>query len=326
MKKKVSIIIPIYNVVDYLETTIKSALNQTFSNIEIVLVDDGSSDGSERICDTFAEQDERIVVIHKKNGGVADARNTGLEESSGDYIYFLDSDDLMVDNAIELLLLGCEENDAPIAVASNIRFKGAPPVLTAKNITFECFDTEEAMRRMLGNMGYSHDLWNKLYQRDLWEGIRFQSGKIYEDLDTTYKVIAKADKIVYINEDLYLYRVHSGSIMRSPITDRNIDLLDISDRTTDEIIKMYPALSEYALSLKAKTYLKLMKNILDTGFNIYLSAQERILTYIRKESNILLHSSVVSTKDKIKVKALCVNKKAFYCVYRFGDLLNHKID
>ena len=324
--EKVSIIIPVYNVVSYLEATIRSALNQTFSNIEIILIDDGSTDGSELICDKYAKQDKRIVVVHQENGGVAVARNIGLEKSSGDYIFFLDSDDLIVHTAIEVLLSGCKEKSAPIAVASNIRFKGTPPKLTVKKTAAESLDTKEAIRRMIGNMGYSHDLWNKLFRRELWNGIRFQPGKIYEDLDTTYKVISKADKIAYINENLYLYRVHPGSIMRSPITGKNIELLDISDRTTNALIQIYPDLSEYALSLKAKTYLKLMKNILDTGLDEYLSAQLRIISYIKKERHNLLNSSAVSSKDKIKVRALCMNKLVFYCVYRFGDLLNHKID
>ena len=318
---KVSIIIPLYNVEEYLETTVRSALAQTYTDIGIILVDDGSTDKSGAICDSLAAQDPRIRVIHKPNGGVSDSRNTGLDAADGEYIFFLDSDDIIAPDTIETLLGACEQG-ADLAIAGYVRFKNEPRTIHAKGESFEFFDGKEATRRMLYNQGYTHGLWNKLYLASLWDGIRFRVGHLYEDLDTAFKVVPRAEKAAYIPRPLYQYRVHTGSIMRSRITEENIDLLDISDRVTCEVISLYPDLEEYALDLKARTYLKLMKNILDTDFNAHPAAQERITGYIRSQRQALLSSSVVKTVDKIKVRTLCIGKHLFYIAYKIGDIKN----
>ena len=322
---KVSVIVPLYNVEDYLRTTVETAMRQTYTDLEIILVDDGSTDGSGALCDALAAGDERIRVIHKPNGGVAEARNAGLDAAEGEYIFFLDSDDIIPDDAIEVLVNMCMKNEAELAMAAYVRFRDVPVKVREREYSTECFDDREAVRRMLGNMGYTHGLWNKLYQADLWDGIRFRVGKLYEDLDTSFKVVSRVSRAVYTDRPLYQYRVHTGSIMHSNIKESNIELLDICDKVTDDVVAAYPDLEEYARDLKARTYMKLMKNILDTGFDVQIAAQQRIMDYIKSEKKNLLGSSVVKSVDKIKVRTLCMGRRVFYTAYRFGDIKNHRL-
>ena len=321
---KISVIIPLYNMADYLEETVSSALSQTFSDLEIILVDDGSTDASGSICDEVACKDARIRVLHKENGGVAAARNAGLDTAAGDYIFFLDSDDLISPETLELMLGACEEGGADIVMAAYVRFQNSPKKISTGSREPEYFDGREALRRMLGNMGYTHGLWNKLYRRELWEGIRFREGKIYEDLDRSFDVVARAGRAAFFDVPLYQYRVHTGSIMHSRINESNLELLDIVDRVREDVVKKFPELEGQAEDLKARTYLKLMKNILDTDFNAFPETQQRIITFVKDSREKLLRSPEVRPVDKIKIRTLCLSKRIFYFAYRIGDLKNKR--
>lgn len=215
--KKISVIVPIYNVEKYLARCVRSICNQTYRNLEIILVDDGSPDNSGAMCDQFAEMDSRIRVVHKKNGGLSDARNAGIEVATGDYIAFLDSDDWVDPTWLEVLFNLCEKHDAEIAECSFRNFYPGK-IHEETDCTGEVmeFTPVEAMESNLDWRFCKPVAWNKLYRADIVGDIRYPVGKIHEDEFTTHHFYLAAKKIVYIDMSLLNYeRRNMGSITAS---------------------------------------------------------------------------------------------------------------
>lgn len=216
MKDLVSVIIPVYNVRKYLRSCIDSVRKQTYAELQIILVDDGSSDGSERICDEAAEEDERIIVIHRSNGGLSSARNTGIDVAEGRFICFLDSDDWLDERYIEKLYGLAIDRDADISVCSYIR---VPSGETAEKDNLKViaeeiheYDNVRAVREVIEQKSVESVVWNKLYKRNLWDEIRFPEGVLHEDEFVTYKLLWKAAGIAETNSVLYYYRQRKDSI------------------------------------------------------------------------------------------------------------------
>jgi glycosyltransferase involved in cell wall biosynthesis len=207
----VSVVVPIYNVEEYLSRCIDSIIRQSYENIEIILVDDGSPDNSGVICDNYAEQDSRITVIHKSNGGLSDARNAGIDISNGEYITFIDSDDFIDEKYIEILLGLCVNNGSDIA---QCRFeKGNKDHFVSKQYTNKSviFDRYEALKTRQTKI----IACAKLYKRSLFLKYRFPINKINEDEFTIYKLIYESNKIALTDDVLYYYYDNGQSIMNS---------------------------------------------------------------------------------------------------------------
>ena len=200
--------LPIYKVEPYLRRAIDSIIKQSYSNLEIILVDDGSPDKCGEICDEYGLLDDRIKVIHKENGGLSDARNAGLDIAAGEYIAFVDSDDYIAGDYVETLLAALNEHDADVAmcayaVTSSLEYDGS--IFEAghdddkkRDGAIEVCSREELLKNLYDanhcDATYFIVAWNKLYKASLWEGIRFPKGKIHEDEATTYKIYDKAAK------------------------------------------------------------------------------------------------------------------------------------
>lgn len=211
MEPLISVIVPIYGVEAYLHQCVDSLLTQTHKNLEIILVDDGSPDGCGAICDEYAAKDSRVRVIHKKNGGLSDARNAGIDVAQGEYIGFVDSDDWVMPDMYEYLLQGI------LGYQTDISYCGYVNVRTAwidyrNEETDKVYTTETALNELffdrLGNFA-----WNKLYKAELWQDVRFPVGKNFEDIRTTYKLFERASRIAILKEPKYYYRIREDSIM-----------------------------------------------------------------------------------------------------------------
>lgn len=214
----VSIIVPVYKVEQYLEKCVRSLLGQTYKNLEILLIDDGSPDNCPAMCDNFAVEDSRIKVIHKPNGGLADARNTGLDAATGDYISFVDSDDWISENMYTEMLDMIETNsalDIVCCAAARVRdgedisscfsYYKTGTVLSGREITKEI---------LLDNIG--SQVVKGLYKKDCWKNVRFPLGRLYEDIPTTYKAFIKARFVGFIDKPFYKYRMNDESISTTP--------------------------------------------------------------------------------------------------------------
>ena len=212
----ISVIVPIYHVEKYLPACVESICAQTYSNIEIILVDDGSPDRCGEMCDEFAQKDNRIRVIHKINGGLSDARNAGIEAASGEYIAFIDSDDTIDSRMLELLLQTIENTKTDISCCLYTEYpEGEKPFIHQKKYTQpEVLDSVEALKRLFStSTGQEIIACNKLYRHELFEdGIRFPVGKLHEDNFTTYQLFGKAGSVSFLDCELYFYLRRKNSI------------------------------------------------------------------------------------------------------------------
>lgn len=231
MDEMISIIIPVYNIEPYIKTCIDSILNQTYKNLEILLVDDGSSDNCGEICDQYAVNDSRIRVLHKENGGLSDARNYGLKEAQGEIISFIDGDDYIDKQFYEIMLSQMRKNNSDIIECGCVKFcDGSTPEAVYESETKIMKPYDWLTESNLGEF-VSCVVWNKLYKRSVLEGILFPVGRHYEDEATTYKAVYKANSITRINSALYFYRQREGSITQN---ERNIKEINEQFQSLEE--------------------------------------------------------------------------------------------
>lgn len=209
----ISIIIPVYNVIKYLDKCMKSVLNQTYHNLDIILIDDGSTDGSGELCDKYSKNDERVRVIHKSNGGISSARNAALDIINGDYICFVDSDDHIELNMIETLVTAVKENACEIAICGFYTEHDGEVSIEDPGVKESVIiNSDEAIDELIEDKNVFNYVWDKIYVKALFDNIRFPVGRNYEDMAIMYLLFAHAKKICRIPERLYYYNKRAGSI------------------------------------------------------------------------------------------------------------------
>lgn len=240
----ISVIVPVYQVEAYLNQCVQSIVNQTYSNLQIILVDDGSPDRCGSMCEAWAEKDPRIQVLHKQNGGLSDARNAGMEVATGVYTAFVDSDDWIAPDFIQTLYDAMIHSGAQIAACDVcLVYPGEEPERTDGVRERKTYTTEEAIRDLLHGRALRTVAWNKLYLSTLLEGERYPVGKHHEDEFLTYRLCGKAEKLVYVDRPMYFYLQRPGSIMHS-FTVRRLDALEARLERLEYLKEHYPALCQ----------------------------------------------------------------------------------
>lgn len=301
----VSVIVPVYKVEQYLNRCISSIIKQSFTNLEIILVDDGSPDMCPKLCDEWALQDPRIKVVHKDNGGLSDARNAGLKKASGNYICFVDSDDYVSTEFVETLYkLICLYNTDMSAVSFQEVFSIEWENAARSRRGSTAFEGEDALRELFSNDTYANYAWNKMYKRELFDNIKFPVGRKMEDLGTTYRLLMKAKKIAFSKEQLYYYFQREDSILHSVDLIFYKDKFELSLNRYREIDQEYPGMVEnngFLLGVIFETYPLLHDVIKD--FNWKETAQT--CYNISKEA--------LSIKDRVKFLLVKYCGK-FYCI------------
>lgn len=300
MGELISVIIPIYKVEAYLDECIASVIAQTYSNLEIILVDDGSPDNCPQICDEWAAKDIRIRVIHKENGGLSDARNAGIDRSTGDYIAFVDSDDWIKPRMYESMLAALKRENADIC-ACNI-LSCFPEHQTAWGCReYTTGSSEEILSQLYRNTAYPVSAWNKLYRRELWNDLRFPKGKICEDAFTTYLLVDKASKIVQIPEALYCYRIRENSIMTSAFSHKRMDEEEAWRRNYEFVQDKYPQLKKAAFDF----YLQKVNGLIHTipmDRRMEFAREYQMLYQIMKQNlGYIAFSSRLALKHRVKL-------------------------
>lgn len=240
MEEKISVIVPIYNVEKYLDRCIESILKQTYKNIEIILVDDGSTDNSGKMCDQFAKRDNRIKVIHKKNGGMSDARNVGLDFVSGEYIAFVDSDDWISPVMFERLYSILKKYKTEIVVCEPIY--AYETYIDEQQFSGKSFELSKrkAIELLIEDRKFRSVVWNKLYARRLWADIRFPKGKHYEDVHIVYKIYDMCETISFLDQGLYYYFQRSQSIVHSTNFESHMELVHAVEERAKFLKLKYP--------------------------------------------------------------------------------------
>ena len=227
----ISIIIPVYNVERFLKRCLDSVINQTFTDIEIILVDDGSPDDSPKICDSYALSDSRIKVVHKNNGGLSSARNAGLDICLGEYVFFMDSDDWLANNNVLEFFYKCaQENNADFVYA---KLNSA----TEKTITpYRSIDKYSDEYLYFLSNPYYFSAWNKLYKTELFKTIRFENGRINEDVDIIPLICMSAKKIALLDKYTYNYYTNNESITRKSFSEKRFDMFKSVKHAYDNFI------------------------------------------------------------------------------------------
>ena len=226
----ISVIIPVYNVKDFLEECINSVINQSYQNLQILLIDDGSKDESGKLCDLFSKKDSRISVFHKKNGGLSDARNFGLEKAIGEYIAFVDSDDVLHVDFIKNLYLAMKNNDADIGICRYQRFIQIKEKIQYKEVNEYLMNSFDVLKNILFQRDqtlFSVAACTKLYNKHIFDHIRFPVGKLNEDVAVIIPIMKKANKIAVVDQILYNYRLNENSITTSNFSVKRMDVISI---------------------------------------------------------------------------------------------------
>lgn len=306
----ISIIVPIYKVEKYLGRCIESLINQTYRNIEIILVDDGSPDNCPLICDNYAKQDKRITVIHKENGGLSDARNCGLRLAKGEYVLFVDSDDYIKLDSCDRFAETVKSMSVDIAVADADRIEGDRIFpMTQKNIKTDFIYTgKEFLKLQIRNDCYYVAVWTNLYRRRflIENSLFFKPGILYEDEQWTPRVFLKAQSVIYLDYVFYYYEIRPSSITSNTSREHNIRIARDMIGICYELFDIYDKLDDYVL----KRYLK------DTLCYKYLDIFQVANLKRKGQRELIIKGFVFKTpyflKTRLKAYLFCINTRVYY--------------
>ena len=317
----ISVIVPAYNSEKWLADCCQSIFSQTYHNVELIIVDDGSCDGTSDLADKLSVGKENVKVIHTENGGVCRARNVGLDNASGEYIVFLDADDMMESNAIETLYSRIKEESADIAVGwkSNISSDGRE-IGCPYEITSGIFTGSEALQLSLEDHPSMYAVWAKLYKREAIGDVRFVVGrKVHEDSFFVFQCLLKQPKIVVCDKIVLYYRISENSASRSKFSEKFFDITYFADLKKELIAKNYPELLPLAENVIVKANMALLGNLIKTTDHRYRDREKQAV------------KSVIDRKKYYK-NATAADKKWFwilthrlYGIYKVIYTIKNKI-
>lgn len=238
----VSIVVPVYDTSEYLRQCLESIVVQTYHNIEVILIDDGSTDGSGAICDEYAWRDIRFHVIHKNNEGLSSARNIGTERAQGEYVLYVDSDDYIERGYVKDLLETALENNADIVQCLMEKFWEDGRRISRKRIStdIEIYSSAQALEELCYQRKFMQYAWGKLYRKELLDGAAFPVGVIYEDMAVMYRIFGNAGRILLLPKVMYHYRQHGNSIMHMAFSDKKIDRIRVTGQMKEYMADHYP--------------------------------------------------------------------------------------
>lgn len=329
MKAKISVIIPVYNVENYLKRCLDSIINQTYKNLEIILINDGSTDSSGMICDEYKKNDRRIKVIHKKNEGQSKTRNRGIDIATGEYISFIDSDDFIHKDFYKELMNLIKTNESTLAICGYQMFTKEEELKENKSAKKTKLSKSEALGCLFDKQNYKIEnyLCNKLYHRDLFTEIRMPINDIYEDISIMYKLFDKATNISFISKDMYYYFQRANSSSRKVSVKNITDRINITIERKKYIDKKYPELIEktnyYSFKASIVNFLVIARNKdRETYFSNLMNREYINYKNYIKTKGILKALKYEGKSRKILGIILYINKTLFY--FLISNLFRYK--
>ncbi len=321
----VSVIVPVYKVEKYLDRCIKSIRNQKYSNLEIILVDDGSPDNCGNMCDNYQKEDKRIKVIHKENGGLSSARNAGLKVATGDYITFIDSDDWVTYDMISYMIDQMFSNHADIVSTSYVLAKDESQKLSGVS-DVKIMNKEQALEYFfdigMRSRVSDYPAWSKLYKKELFSDIEFPVGTLYEDYTTVVNLIKKCNVYVKSSKECYFYYQGGTSIIRSSYKKQHDQLISQCKEVCSLVKDENAEIQKLASERLARSYLALMIKISVYGFDESISRSERheitrrLTKRVREEWKILIHSNMPFSR-KVLLVIICIDYRPLCILRRF---------
>mgnify|MGYP000987662776 FL=1 len=300
-KELISIIVPVYNVEKYLKKCVDSIVNQTYKNLEIILVDDGATDNSGKICDELVELDNRIKVYHKKNGGLSDARNYGVERATGDYIGFVDSDDYIDAEMYERLYEAIKKENVDVAECNlKIVYPEKTDFFTDQKY-YQICNKQEYLEEYLKIEKIFGSACVRLTKADIARKLKFPVGKLYEDTYYAYDLIGIVDKYVIVDNPYYNYLMRENSITNAKFNPRIFDLIEIVEKFHTNVYKNYPSLKEAADCRKMYAYFSVLNSILLEEDFKNNSFYKQIIDYFKEEYTKLLRNKYITRNRKLSI-------------------------
>ena len=312
MKDLITVIVPVYKVEKYLDRCISSIINQSYKNLEIILVDDGSPDNCGNICDGYAKKDERIKVIHKENGGISDARNTGVSVAKGKYVTFIDSDDYVKYDYIEFLYNLIIKNKVKVSICSHTVIYDTGLKIEKETEEFTVLDAKTVVRRILYDDGIDTSAWAKMYETTLFNNIKYPKGKLFEDAAITCRILSICEKIAIGSKSKYFYMIRSDSITNENFNVKKMDLITSTKEMGEYIIKKYPDLQQAVERRIMYAYLSTLSKLANSKEK-HLKEQKEMMEYITKNRQKILKDKNIPKRDRM---ALEVTKFGFN-IYKF---------
>lgn len=322
---EISVIVPVYNVEKYLDKCVESLIKQTFQDIEILLIDDGSTDSSGAICDKWEIQDARVRAIHKENGGLSDARNRGIQEAVGTYIGFIDSDDYVTPEMYEILYHNLKKEDADVAYCGMYHCY-ANGIVTRKDTTsYLVVDAKEAVRLMLDSRMISVTIPNRLYKKSLFDQVRFPYGKVSEDVFVAVELMLQTKRAVIDMRPQYYYVHREGSISTKPYTPKDMNAVEGYEKNLKLVQEHYPDLEPYALFRCYWSHFYVLDKMLLAKKNPYAEDQKEVIAYLRKNYKQIIKNPHVGRNRKIAMTGLCFSKQIYKLCLRLMRSRNKRI-
>lgn len=313
----VSVIVPVYNVEKYLPRCLDSLVGQTYGNLEILTVDDGSTDGSRAICESYAARDRRVKVIHKANGGVSSARNAGLDAATGDYIGFVDSDDFVEPDMFAYLVGLAEETGADVTQCGFFDCYAEKTLLPRQPEYYELAHKVTALRRLLEAKVTTMYVFNKLLRRSKCGGVRFPALSISEDALYLAEAVAAVDTMLITNRPKYHYYHRPGSLTTKPFDDSALDCLRAWDQVYALAAALDPALEEPARMRLSWTRFGMLDKMYTSPGGWSEALEEEIIAFLRGQKQVILGRNYLTMGRRLAYVVLLADKRLYRRIVRW---------
>ena len=315
MQPLISVIVPVYNVEQYLDACMESIVAQSYRHLEILVVDDGSTDSSGEMCDRWAERDERIRVIHQPNGGLSAARNTALDAMSGELVIMVDSDDVMHPEAAALLLETMQQHDADLAVGGYITISHDEQpqwdTIDGTAPRIRCYSQQEAIHEVFYQQSLDHSAWARIYKAGLFDDLRYPVGRLYEDLAIIYPLLKKCGRIVKVDQPVYAYRQRQHSIL-DHFSPRRADVIEVCEQLEEQMGQSDPQYLKPVRSRLLSAYFNIMLLSNQDKATDHQALQDRCWQGIKRLRGECLFDRHVRRKNKMGILASYLGR-GFVC-------------
>lgn len=301
-EERISVIVPVYNVAQYLPKCMESIRNQTYENLEVILIDDGATDESGAMCDQFKKEDPRIVVFHKENGGLSDARNYGIARATGTYITCIDSDDYVEKDYVEYMYRLLKKYDTRMAICQHMVHYDNGSVKRHGGSGDEKMSGVKVVERMLYHDVIDTSAWAKLYHRDLFRDVQYPFGKLFEDIGTTYALMLQCDLIAVGYEPKYHYIYHANSIVNSAFIPKKLDLLEMTDQMGEVVSRDYPYIQQAVIRRRVYARFSTLNQMLQA--TDCEEEKEKLIRFILWHRIEVLRNKKAPRRDKIAIRIL----------------------
>jgi glycosyltransferase involved in cell wall biosynthesis len=309
----ISVIVPVYGVEKYIAKCLESIIHQTYHNLEVILVDDGTKDNSGEICEKYAQKDSRIKVYHKTNGGLSDARNYGIERSTGEYLTFIDSDDYIDPDYVEFLYRMIEKGYKLALCSLHVVYTSNGRVSDKGNGQEMVISGKQCIEMMCYHEEVDTAAYAKLAHRSLFDTVRYPKGKLFEDIGTSYLLFDQCDEIICGFVPKYYYVIRENSIVTSSFNLKKLDLIEMTDKMADYVDAKYPELKDATLRRRGYARFSTLNQMLNVEKAEYIEKRSEIIRFLKKNSVKIIKNPRTPKRDKVAYLCLMCG----FPVYKF---------